>query len=92
MKAHVAHIHIKDCQNPLSGETEPEYTMPGLGLAKIKEILADAKAIDYSGAIAIEPHVATVFHTADPTDVDWDECYRSYVEYGKAFKSLLQGV
>lgn len=83
VRDHVVHIHIKDCRHPVSDLVEPKYTMPGEGDAKISEILTDAFARGYDGYIAIEPHVATVFHAAGA--VDWDECYRSYVEYGRRF-------
>jgi hypothetical protein len=68
---------------------EPEYTMPGEGDAMIREILADAFSRGFAGYIAIEPHVATVFHTAG--EVDRDECYRSYVEYGRIFSKTVGG-
>jgi sugar phosphate isomerase/epimerase len=89
VKEHVAHIHIKDCLNPISDDVEPEYTMPGLGQAKIREILTDAHQSGYKGWIAIEPHVATVFHAPDPSAVDWDQCYRSYVDYGRDLVRLI---
>lgn len=92
IREHVAHIHIKDCHNPSAEGVEPEYTMPGEGKARLRDILGDAKARGYDGWIAIEPHVATVFHAADPTDVDWEQCYASYVEYGKRFEKLLQSL
>jgi sugar phosphate isomerase/epimerase len=89
VKDHVAHIHIKDCINPVAADVEPEYTMPGLGQAKLREILTDAHKSGYKGWIAIEPHVATVFHAPDPSAVDWDQCYSSYVEYGRQFVRLI---
>ncbi len=89
VKDHTAHIHIKDCINPVSEDVEPEYTMPGQGQAKLKEILTDAHKSGYDGWIAIEPHVATVFHAPDPSAVDWDQCYDSYVEYGRQFVRLI---
>lgn len=89
VKDHVAHIHIKDCINPVSPDVEPVYTMPGLGQAKLREILLDAHKSKYEGWIAIEPHVATVFHAPDPSAVDWNECFDSYVEYGRQFVRLL---
>jgi sugar phosphate isomerase/epimerase len=66
--------------------------MPGEGGAMVREILADALDNGYDGMIAIEPHVATVFHAADPTLVDWDQCYGSYVEYGKRLMAMLDGL
>lgn len=89
VRDHVIHIHIKDCKNPVGDETEPEYTMPGEGSAMLREILGDALSRGYDGWIAIEPHVATVFHAPDPTLVDWQQCYDSYVEYGHRMKTLL---
>lgn len=91
VKAHVAHVHLKDCLNPPAGETEPEkYTLPGEGQGKVREILTELKADGYDGGIAIEPHVATVFHATDGEEPDWQQCYDSYVEYGQATNKLCQ--
>ncbi len=89
VRENVVHIHVKDCQYPVSDDVEPEYTMPGEGKAKVREILADAIAGGYQGYIAIEPHVATVFHAPDPTKVDWQQCYDSYVDYGRHLQALV---
>lgn len=89
VRDHVVHIHIKDCLNPTADGVEPPYTMPGEGAAKVREILADAFSRGYDGWIAIEPHVATVFHAPDPSAVDWQQCYDSYVEYGRRLEKLI---
>ncbi|MEO0510440.1 MAG: sugar phosphate isomerase/epimerase [Verrucomicrobiota bacterium] len=90
VKAHVAHVHIKDCLNPLDGSNEPEaYTLPGKGQAKLPEILSALKRDGYGGAISIEPHVATVFHSKENENRP-ELSYRSFVEYGYAFKKLLE--
>lgn len=90
VKEHVVHVHIKDCLNPIDGNDEPEeYTLPSKGQARLPEILSALRADGYDGAFAIEPHVATVFHSSDTSSTDQEHCYRSYVEYGKAFESLL---
>jgi sugar phosphate isomerase/epimerase len=89
VREHVVHIHIKDCRNPLADGVEPEYTMPGEGDAKVAEILSDALSRGYAGYIAIEPHVATVFHEKDPERVNWQQCYDSYVEYGRRMATLV---
>jgi sugar phosphate isomerase/epimerase len=91
VKEHVVHIHIKDCINPISDDVEPEYTFPGKGQAYVPEILADLKSSAYDGFIAIEPHVATVFH-AKAEDVDWHQCYSSYIEYGKTLEEIISGL
>lgn len=89
VRDHVVHIHVKDCMNPVSDDVEPEYTMPGDGLARVKDILSDAFARGYDGWVAIEPHVATVFHAKEGEVIDWDQCYASYVEYGKRLEALM---
>lgn len=90
IRDHVVHIHIKDCWNPVGGEVEPVYTMPGEGQARIAEILADADARGYSGYIAIEPHVATVFHAKEGEEVNWQQCYDSYVAYGRRMEEMIR--
>ena len=89
VKEHVAHVHIKDCRYPGPKQTEPEYTMPGEGDCHLREILGDMKARRYDGGLAIEPHVATVFHVQDGEEPDWDQCYSSYVAYGKKLGKVL---
>jgi len=89
VRDHVLHIHIKDLISPAIDGTEPVYTMPGEGHAMIPEILADAKSRGYEGWIAIEPHVATVFHVKDQSQVDWQQCYESYVEYGRRMEKIV---
>jgi sugar phosphate isomerase/epimerase len=91
IRDHVVHIHVKDCLNPVADAVEPIYTMPGDGQARLTEILADAAARGYSGFIAIEPHVATVFH-AKQDEVDWDQCYSSFVAYGSRLEDLLRRI
>jgi sugar phosphate isomerase/epimerase len=90
VKEHVAHVHIKDCLNPLEGQDEPErYTFPGEGQARLDEILKALSNDSYSGAYVIEPHVATVFHAKESQKVDPMESYQSYVDYGRAFDQEL---
>ncbi|MGB2561050.1 MAG: sugar phosphate isomerase/epimerase family protein, partial [Akkermansiaceae bacterium] len=88
VREHIIHIHIKDCRNPRQDGEEPEYVFPGEGQAYIPAIIDDLKNRDYSGFVAIEPHVATVFH-AKADDVDWKQCYNSYIEYGRQLESLI---
>ncbi len=89
VKAHIAHIHIKDCLHPPEGSEEPErYTLPGSGQCRLAEILIALKADGYDGAYAIEPHVATVFHATEK-DIDQEQCYNSYIDYGRTFERQL---
>ena len=89
VREHIIHIHIKDCQNPKADGEEPEYVFPGEGQAYVPAIIDDLKSNDYQGFIAIEPHVATVFHAQDGEEPDWQQCYDSYVAYGKAMQSIM---
>ena len=88
VREHIIHIHIKDCRNPINDDVEPEYVFPGDGQAYIPAIIDDLKKSDYQGFIAIEPHVGTVFH-AKADDVDWAQCYQSYIDYGKAMEKIV---
>jgi sugar phosphate isomerase/epimerase len=91
IKEHVAHVHIKDCLNPLEGHSEPErYTFPGEGQARLNEIVQALTDDGYTGAYAIEPHVATVFHAKNGKETDAAQCYKTYVDYGHAFENLLK--
>ncbi|MEM6911789.1 MAG: sugar phosphate isomerase/epimerase [Verrucomicrobiota bacterium] len=91
VREQVVHVHLKDCRYPQPGQTEPEYVFPGEGDACVAAILRDLRARQYQGFLAIEPHVATVFHLP-AEEVDWDQCYRSYLEYGRALEALLEKV
>ena len=92
-KAHVAHVHIKDCLHPAEGSDEPErYTLPGEGQCRLPEILAALRSDKYKGAFAIEPHVATVFHAKKGEASDAEQCYNSYINYGRVFKGQLTTV
>ena len=88
LREHIIHIHIKDCTHPKAEGEEPDYMMPGEGLSRVPEIMTRLVETNYQGVVAIEPHVATVFH-AKTEDVDWQQCYDSYIEYGKRLESLL---
>ena len=88
VKQHIIHVHIKDCINPVSADVEPEYTYPGEGQSHVQQIITELQNDNYQGFIAIEPHVATVFH-AKAEDVDWQQCYNSYVKYGQMMENII---
>ena len=88
IKEHVVHIQIKDCIMEAE-EGEPRYVFPGEGDGDVEKILLDLKNSHYDGGIAIEPHVATVFHIKEGEQIDWQQCYKSYVSYGKALEKIL---
>lgn len=88
VKEHVIHVHVKDCINPVSDDVEPVYTYPGKGQSHVSEIISELKQCGYKGFIAIEPHVATVFH-AKEDEIDWQQCYDSYVKYGQDLETII---
>ena len=92
VKEHIVHVHIKDCRYPAVGDDEPDYTMPGEGDCHLRHIIRDLKARQYDGGFAIEPHVATVFHVEDGEEPDWEQCYKSYVEYGNRFDDIMDDI
>lgn len=101
VKEHIVHVHVKDCRMlppresasvndwPADSSPEPEYLMPGEGDANVKKILDDMIGRGYEGFVAIEPHVATVFHLEEGQKPDWQQCFDSFVEYGKKMQALL---
>lgn len=87
VKESVLHVHIKDANYPVEGE-EPMYTFPGQGDARVEAILAELIKSNYQGFVAIEPHIAKVFHNPDENK-DEADAYELYIEYGKQFEELV---
>ena len=84
------HIHIKDATwNP--AKNDADYEWPGEGGGRVRDILGDALARGYDGAISIEPHMVVVFHDAHSASSD-DAIQRNFVEYGRRLERILQEV
>ena len=90
VKHTIAHIHIKD-GTMHSEEGEPEYQFAGEGQAQLVDILTDLKRDNYSGFIAIEPHVGKVFHLAEQEQNSEKE-YAIYLKYGQHFEQYLNTI
>ena len=88
VKHAIAHVHIKDAVMRGS-DGEPEYTFAGEGSAHVGAILEDLMRSGYEGMIAIEPHIAKVFHMQDQQP-DEARAYDLYVDYGRRFEKLLR--
>jgi len=67
---------------------EPAYTFAGAGQGHTKAIVADLMASGYDGFIAIEPHIAKVFHTKEAAN-NPQRAYDLYLEYGQRFEELV---
>ena len=90
VKAHVAHIHIKDCVwNP--AKNDADYTFPGEGDGAVRRILKDAFASGFDGGISIEPHMTVVFHDAHSVAPE-QAMFNNFVEYGQRLDRLIKEV
>jgi sugar phosphate isomerase/epimerase len=83
----VEHIHIKDAKwNPV--KKDADYTWPGEGEGRLREILKDALLRGYKGFVSIEPHMVVVFHDASSKSND-EAALRNFVEYGRRTELLI---
>ncbi len=94
VKEFISYVHIKDgTAMPLeNSQDRPEchFSFAGDGCGDIRAIVIDLLKRGYDGGFSIEPHVAHVFHAANP-DGDAEAIrYSSYVEYGRRFEKLLR--
>lgn len=87
VKHAIAHVHIKDgIMHSEAGE--PEYTFAGEGDAQLDSIMADLKASNYQGFIAIEPHIGKVFHLKEQANANGPQrIYDLYKAYGQQFEA-----
>lgn len=90
VKHAITHVHVKDALMP-ADEGGPEYTFAGEGDAQVEAILEDLLGSGYEGMMAIEPHIAKVFHLKDQK-ADESRAYQLYVEYGQRFEKLVQQI
>jgi sugar phosphate isomerase/epimerase len=84
----VTHIHVKDARwNP--AKNDADYTWPGEGDGRVRDILRDALARGYDGGISIEPHMVVVFHDANAGTANEQAQRANYVEYGRRLEQLV---
>jgi sugar phosphate isomerase/epimerase len=89
VRDHVLHIHVKDAiWNP--AKNDADYTWPGEGHGRVRDILADALARGYDAGISIEPHMVVVFHDAATQAASDEAMRRNYVEYGRRLEAILR--
>jgi sugar phosphate isomerase/epimerase len=90
VRSHVVHIHIKDAIWNAT-KNDADYTWPGEGHGRVREILKDAFARGYDLGISIEPHMVVVFH--DPHSKGNDDAMReNYVQYGRRIETLIREI
>jgi sugar phosphate isomerase/epimerase len=86
----VVHLHVKDALY-VPAKRDCDYTYPGEGQGRVRDILADALARGYAGAISIEPHVAVVFHDAK-TPARGEEVFDSFIRYARQLEAMISEI
>lgn len=89
LREHVEHIHLKDGRR--NAAEEEDYTWPGEGEGRLHDILKDALARGYKGAVSIEPHMVVVFHDEAAKTND-EATYRNFIEYARRTEALIREV
>ena len=97
VKEFISYVHIKDgtAVPHEDGKTRPacKYCWAGDGSGDVRAILIDLLKNGYDGGFSMEPHVAAVFHDVSENTTDLEEIkYSSYVEYGRRFEAMLNGI
>jgi sugar phosphate isomerase/epimerase len=88
VRDHVVHIHIKDATwNP--SKNDADYNWPGEGQGRVRDIIADALARGYQGALSLEPHMVVVFHDAASKTSNEGDLHKNFVEYGRRLEGIL---
>jgi sugar phosphate isomerase/epimerase len=91
IRDHVVHIHIKDATwNP--AKNDADYNWPGEGQGRVRDIIADALARGYQGALSLEPHMVVVFHDAQSKATNEDTMRNNFVEYGHRLETLVREI
>jgi sugar phosphate isomerase/epimerase len=91
IRDHTVHIHVKDATwNP--AKNDADYNWPGEGHGRVRDILKDALARGYPGAISIEPHMVVVFHDAQSKVTNEEPMRKNYVEYGRRLETMLSEI
>ena len=88
VRDHAVHIHIKDASWNLS-RNDADYHWPGEGQGRVRDILQDAAARGYAGALSIEPHMVVVFHDANSKATDDSAMARNFIEYGRRLERMV---
>jgi len=86
VKEHVAYIHVKDGVFD-TATNKIQWCFPGEGQGDVQRILTDLLKGGYTGGISIEPHMGPAL--PDPGLTREENCYRTYVEYGRRLENLI---
>lgn len=93
IRPYVEYVHVKDCRYHPKGEKSNDFTYPGQGQAKVREILTDLIRTGYKAGVTIEPHVANIVHLgADAAKATPEERFNSYLRYGRELEQLIASI
>lgn len=95
VREHIVYVHIKDglaLPREDGARPEPCYTFAGDGAGDVRAIVRDLCRTGYDGGFSIEPHIASVFHAADPSQAPENVRFASYIEYGRRFEAMLREI
>lgn len=84
----IEYVHIKDCRFHPQRESSSEFTFPGEGDARVRDIVLDLLRTGYRAGGAIEPHVASIVHLG-PSTVSPEKRFELYLRYGTQLEKLL---
>lgn len=90
VREHIRHVHVKDAVW-IPAKSEVIYKFPGEGDGQVRKILQDLFAHGYDAGIAIEPHMAVVFHDRSVQSSP-EAQYQNYIEYGQRLSGLVEEV
>lgn len=87
----IEYVHIKDCRFHPQRQESADFTFPGEGDARVRDILSDLLRSGYRAGGAIEPHVASIVHLG-PSTVSAEKRFESYLRYGTQVEKLLHEI
>lgn len=91
VKPFIRYVHVKDCRRNPAGGKSSDFTMPGEGDAKVREILSDLLGSGYASGISIEPHVASIIHLGS-AQADPAIRRESYLRYARMLEAMLESI
>jgi L-ribulose-5-phosphate 3-epimerase len=84
----VDHVHIKDAVPATANRSEPVFTAPGEGTARLADCLTTLLDAGYQGVFSIAPHVAVMPHTGRRAEPD--VVLQRYLDYAGRLTEWLR--
>ncbi len=88
VKDHIVYVHIKDAVHK---EGSTDYTYPGEGEGRVRDVVKDLLESGYDGGFSIEPHLAAVVHEGKAAS-QAESAYEKYVEYGRRLMKIMEDI